>query len=807
VETYLSIARKALDLSIVDASEKPVVQSFRMNLGKGVNPDPFPDKLILGANSVLLENSDFLVTQPVPLKSFEFEPLRMRTQFRFIEGYEGNSTVRGWRDFDSIYHAVFACVRGASGYPKGRAWETVPSGLLLRPAIPSRGLFGVDSTYGHKANFKVSLRELPVHGNFRVTVSAAKYDDGLLLDAGAKSQTQSEGQSLALSGPGTKRVVQIARSGIYQVDVFHGGSPPVGPPLLTLALGDRSFNGQLHQSAFLVLRLPAGQLDIVAHAGEQPLDRIVLTRLRDDSELAQKFAVFEDRAPRIGLHVGLRRDCGSTLAPVGVAQSVESTEFSEFVFEGAINNFPSPNVEQDNVNYLAGVRELGIRSEFTDGRDISRLLIRSVHFEGPLYETWPPIVHRRIFTNSEHSARAAEYAHEVIRTFAIRAFRRPLTDDEESSLFEVWQTEFDATDSFAHSIRSVLSVVLASPQFLFLVERSNTPDPEPLDAWELASKLSCFLWNTVPDNRLLGFAAANSLHGALNAEVERMISDQRFEQCTEQFVSQWLDLNRFDVVEVDHSRFSGLTPLVRAELRKEPVEFVQYLIRHNLPLQHLVRSEFILANEVVAAYYGLGDRLESGFHFEAVDCVGTGLGGILTQAGILAGLSNGKEPNPVRRGAWLARRIIAEPPEDPPPNVPALSEEQSGLSLREKLEQHRNQDGCAGCHSRIDPWGLPFEPYSAGGLLRQESVDGQSTLPDGTFIPDMAALKSYLAEDRIDQVAFSFLKHLSSYAVGRSLTYNEIEFLREHALELQRQEYPMRDMVQLIINSDLFLMK
>jgi hypothetical protein len=214
-----------------------------------------------------------------------------------------------------------------------------------------------------------------------------------------------------------------------------------------------------------------------------------------------------------------------------------------------------------------------------------------------------------------------------------------------------------------------------------------------------------------------------------------------------------------------------------------------------------------LANEVVAAYYGLGDRLESGFHFEAVDCVGTGLGGILTQAGILAGLSNGKEPNPVRRGAWLARRIIAEPPEDPPPNVPALSEEQSGLSLREKLEQHRNQDGCAGCHSRIDPWGLPFEPYSAGGLLRQESVDGQSTLPDGTFIPDMAALKSYLAEDRIDQVAFSFLKHLSSYAVGRSLTYNEIEFLREHALELQRQEYPMRDMVQLIINSDLFLMK
>jgi hypothetical protein len=505
--------------------------------------------------------------------------------------------------------------------------------------------------------------------------------------------------------------------------------------------------------------------------------------------------------------MGLRRDCGSTLAPVGVSQRVESTEFSEFVFEDAINNFPSPNVENDNVNYLAGVREIGLRSEFTDGRDISRLLIRSVQFEGPLYETWPPALHRRIFVESEHSACSAEYAHEVIRRFAMQAYRRPLTDDEEALLFGVWQTRFDATGSFQHSIRSTLSVVLSSPQFLFLVERSNTPDPEPLNAWELASKLSYFLWNTLPDEQLLGFAAANKLHGALNAEVDRMISDNRFEQCAEQFVSQWLDLSRFDVVEVDHKQFPGLTPHVRTELRKEPVQFVQYLIRHNLPLHNLVRSEFVLANEVVGAYYGLGDRLESGFEFVLVDHVGTGLGGILTQAGILAGLSNGKEANPVKRGAWLARRVIAEPPEDPPPNVPALSEEHSELSLREKLEQHRNQEGCAGCHSRIDPWGLPFEQYSAGGLLRQETVDGQSTLPDGTFIPDMAALKSYLAEDRIDQVAFSFLKHLSSYAVGRSLTYNEIEFLREHALELQRQEYPMRDMVQLIINSDLFLMK
>ncbi len=174
VEAYLSIAEKALDLCIVDENAKPVIQCLRMDFGKDINSDPFPEKLILGAKSALLENSDFEVSQPIPVKPFEFEPVRMRTQYRFIEGYEGNATVRGWRKFDSIYHAVFACVRGADGYPKGRAWEIIPSGLLIRPSIPGRGLFGGDYTYGPKSNFKMSLRQLPSHGRFRVTVRRRK---------------------------------------------------------------------------------------------------------------------------------------------------------------------------------------------------------------------------------------------------------------------------------------------------------------------------------------------------------------------------------------------------------------------------------------------------------------------------------------------------------------------------------------------------------------------------------------------------------------------------------------------------------
>ena len=143
----------------------------------------------------------------------------MQTKFRFIEGYAGNGTVRGWRDYDSIYHAVYACMRGTTGYPKGLAYSSVPQGLLLRPAIPSAEIFGVDSTYGPRANFKIALRELPNQGRFRITVNAAKYDDGLLLDPGTTAQSSNSENVVVCSNPSDSTSIMIKQAGIYQVDV------------------------------------------------------------------------------------------------------------------------------------------------------------------------------------------------------------------------------------------------------------------------------------------------------------------------------------------------------------------------------------------------------------------------------------------------------------------------------------------------------------------------------------------------------------------------------------------------------------
>jgi hypothetical protein len=1035
LEAYLEIAEEALSRAIADPMQKPTIQNFRMDLGAGVNPQPFPERLILGANSLLLDNKDFIVTQLTPVKPFAFQPHFMRTHYRFIEGYQGNDTVRGWREYDSIYHSVFACMRGSAGYPKGRAYEMAAEGLLLRPAIPNDELFETDGTYGPKANFKISLRELPDHGRFRVTVMAAKYNDGLLLDPGSPAASKPDsGGGLVLRDPEKAGTLTIPSPGIYQVDVysapeseppakpdasrldselagswtldgdavsagaarmagrlegnakfvaspfgqavsldgmggavviprqeamnvgdgeftvaawihpkqlkragivalgahewtqgwylempdnkgtlrlettgpdnqsngtvsssagviranawqhvaavvrrgsnetqlyvngflvakgrigaanldnprldlylgripraqqFHGDldevrlyrralgdaeiqalvepgrkfatAPPEKPQEVTLQLGGRQFTGTLLQPAFLVVRLNAGPLRIEAqHTGFRRLDRVVFTPLPASHAQARNFLVFEKRPPRLGVHLGLRRDCGSTLAPVGPPQTVSSGKLTRFVFEGAIRNFPSPDVEKDNVNYLAGIREIGVRSEYTDGRDMPRLLIRSVEFEGPYYETWPPASHKNIFLDSPRKNDPQAYAREIIRSFASRAYRRPITATEESTLMATFRKSAAAGAGFQESIKDVLQVVLTSPQFLFLTETSNTPQPEPLSDQELASKLSYFLWNGPPDGALLRLAADGMLRKRLDAEVDRMIADAKFVQFVREFAAQWLSLDKFQVLEPDRKRFPRLTRDVRAQLREEPIEYVQYLIRNNLPARNLIASDFLVANEVVASYYDLGWKTESGFRFAAIPHGRRELGGVLTQAAILAGLSDGRESNPVKRGAWLARKIVAEPPDDPPPNVPALGEDTNGLSLRERIEKHRSQPGCQQCHAKIDPWGIALEEFDAGGRLKSHPADARSKLPDQTEVAGIDDLKRYLGQDRIDQVAFSVLKHLATYANGRSLTYNELNHLKQDGLRLKAGGYRMKDMIRYVVNSKLFLEK
>ena len=186
--------------------------------------------------------------------------------------------------------------------------------------------------------------------------------------------------------------------------------------------------------------------------------------------------------------------------------------------------------------------------------------------------------HRNIFIDSENRDDPATYAGELIHSFATRAFRRPISQEEESSLMAVWESTFARQGDFQQSIKDTLLVVLTSPQFLFMIETSKSPRPEDLNSYELASKLSYFLWNTAPDDRLLDLASSRTLYRSLDAEIERMVQDPRFGQFASEFTSQWLSLDKFDVVEIDRKRYPTLTRDTRLQLRQEPVRFLEYLV-------------------------------------------------------------------------------------------------------------------------------------------------------------------------------------------------------------------------------------
>ena len=463
-----------------------------------------------------------------------------------------------------------------------------------------------------------------------------------------------------------------------------GRSLALPPPVLTqdvdLTLGGRKFPGTLENPAFVAVRLEPAPLEIEAqHFGLKALDRVVLTPIGTDSDLAQRVAAFEARVPRLGRSSGaapqLRQHPGCCRHP---PQAVSNSELARFAFEGSISDFSSPDEEKDNVNYLAGFREIGVRSEYTDGRDMPRLAIRSIEFEGPLYETWPPPTHTSIFGEFERKSDTAAYAREIIGSFVTHAYRRPATDSEQAALVAVFERSREQGRIFRDSIEEALQVALASPQFLFLVEASSSPLAKPLNDYELASKLSYFLWNGPPDEKTLQLAAAGTLRQHLDSEVQRMIADSSFARFTNEFVPQWLHIEKFDVVEPDKQRFPKLTRAVRSQLRQEPTELVQYLMRENLPPRNVISSDIVLENEVTADYYGLTGKTAGGFEFVPVVHGRPELGGLLTQAAFMAGLSDGRESNPVKRGAWMARKIIAEPPDDPPPNRPRPQGRQRG---------------------------------------------------------------------------------------------------------------------------------
>ncbi|PYV07416.1 MAG: hypothetical protein DMG07_28970, partial [Acidobacteria bacterium] len=365
-------------------------------------------------------------------------------------------------------------------------------------------------------------------------------------------------------------------------------------------------------------------------------------------------------------------------------------------------------------------------------------------------------------------------------------------------------------ESFEKGIQLALQAVLVSPHFLFRIERDPEPnDPRavhPIGEHELATRLSYFLWSSMPDDELSRIADEGRLRqpGVLDAQVRRMLLDPKAHALVENFAGQWLQIRNLDAVKPDPERFAGFDEELRAAMRRETELFFEVIVREDRSILDFIDGKFTFVNERLARHYGIAGV--TGSEFRRVALKGPERSGVLTQASVLTVSSYANRTSPVLRGKWLLENFLNAPPPPPPPDVPNLKEEAIGsaASLREQLEKHRSNPTCASCHSRMDVLGFGLENYDAIGAWRAREgkfrVNASGTLPGGKRFRTPAELKAILKADR---EAFSqcLTEKMLTYALGRGLERYDSPVVEEIARRLAKREYRFSALVLEIVNS------
>ncbi|HVW36795.1 MAG TPA: DUF1592 domain-containing protein, partial [Pirellulales bacterium] len=383
------------------------------------------------------------------------------------------------------------------------------------------------------------------------------------------------------------------------------------------------------------------------------------------------------------------------------------------------------------------------------------LVVKEISFDGP-YDPPPPVVpesHKRIMAHGEGLA-PREAAREIVTRFASQAFRRPVEAEEVERCLILYDQSAAAGERFEDSVRLALARVLVSPHFLFRVEL-DPPGVEagrdyPLGEYELASRLSYFLWSSMPDDELFSLAAANQLRLQLEPQIERMLKSDKSAAFLRSFAGQWLTIRKLDEVSPDPQTFPEFDDELRTAMIRETELFFEAIVREDRSIFDLLDADFSFVNERLAKHYGIEGV--AGKEFQRVK-LPANRGGILTQASILTLTSNATRTSPVQRGKWVLDQLLNTPPPPPPPDVPQLDEgKQLTGSLRERLEQHRAKAICASCHARMDPIGFAFENYDAIGRWRDKDgsfdIDSSGVLPDGQAFQGPAELKAILKGKR-----------------------------------------------------------
>ncbi len=437
----------------------------------------------------------------------------------------------------------------------------------------------------------------------------------------------------------------------------------------------------------------------------------------------------------------------------------------------------------------------------------THLYLESVEIVGPERG----LSHRRIFQSDPEDR---DGARKILDRFAVRAFRRPLAPGESDRWIALYDDARKKGKGFVAAVRQGLWSILVSPHFLFRVERDTADRDEAgsvrLTDWELASRLSYFLWSTMPDAPLLDLAARGKLRdpAVLKEQARRMIADPRSRALVDNFAGQWLGLRKLDTIQPDHGMFPSFNETLRRAMIEEPSLFFERLMRDDRSILDLVDADYTYLNEPLAKHYGIKDV--KGDAMRRVELKDPNRGGVLTMAGILTLTSHPTRTSAVKRGKWILDEILGAPPPPPPPNVPELNEaskdrpDAKTLSLKQRLELHRADPQCFGCHRRMDTLGLGMENYDPIGRWRENEngkrIDVAGVLPAGEKFTTPGQLKKVLAGCK-DDFARAITGKMLIFALGRSLERGDRREIKRVVESLRRNEYRFSTLIEEVVTS------
>lgn len=402
-----------------------------------------------------------------------------------------------------------------------------------------------------------------------------------------------------------------------------------------------------------------------------------------------------------------------------------------------------------------------------------------------------------------------------LKKFAERAWRRPVQREELQHYIQAYEDEIAAGEDMVSAFRVALLGVLTSRNFIYIVEGDAQPR-QRLNDWELATRLSYFLWSSMPDEQLVRAASQGKLTGdALAVEVDRMLADPKIDRLVEDFPRQWLQLHRLGMFPPDGKLYPDYDVWLETSMRDEVVKYFQEVFTNNLPIDAFVQSDWTMANPRLCEFYGLPEPKTSGFQRVSLRPENH-RGGLLTMGAVLGLTSDGTRHRPVHRGVWISEAIFGKTPPPPPANVDPIEPnppDSPKATIRQKIAAHAANANCAACHRKIDPLGLAFDQFDAIGQWRTHErvengtgddppVDASGVMPDGREFEDAQGFKQLLLEDR-DRFLEAFVEHLCTYALRRVLTVDDRDGVQAIVEEAKQNNYQLQDIVRAVAMSDL----